>query len=115
MVFMVKNMVTMQGISHFFHGFVLVKSPFPLTNGFKQMLQRGLEMSTLETSYVSNVSWYFLVMFGLRAFFCLSIGDTSPETLESTALRSSVESSVSVLVGRVVLMSTCRYIMIRCS
>ena len=35
-------------------------------------------------SYVSNVSWYFLVMFGLRAFFCLDIGDPSPKTLEST-------------------------------
>ena len=82
MVFMVQNMVMMQGISHFFLGFVLVKFLFPLTNGFKQMFQRGLDLSTLETSYVSNVSWYFLVMFGLRAFFCLAIGDPSPETLE---------------------------------
>ena len=31
------------------------------------------------------------------------------------ALCSSVEISVSVLVGRVVLMSTCSYIMIRCT
>jgi len=84
MVFMVQNMVMMQGISHFFHGFVLVKVPFPLTNGFKQMFQRGLDLSTLETSYVSSVSWYFLVMFGLRAFFRLAIGDPSTETLEST-------------------------------
>jgi len=37
MVFMVQNMVMMQGISHFFKGFVLVKVPFPLTNGFKMM------------------------------------------------------------------------------
>ena len=71
----------MQGISHFFHGFVPVKVLFPLMNGFKQIFQRGLDLSTLETSYVSNVSWYFLVMFGLRAFSLLEIGDPSPKTL----------------------------------
>ena len=84
MVCMVRNMVTMQGISHFFHGFVLVKVLFPLTNGFKKMFQQGPDLSNLEMSYVSNVSWYFLVMFGLRAFFSLYIGDPSSENLEST-------------------------------
>ena len=83
MVFMVQNMVMMQGISHFFLGFFIVKILFPLTNGFKQMFQRGLDLFTLETSYVSNVSWYFLVMFVLHAFFCLAIGDPSLKTLES--------------------------------
>ena len=83
MVFMLQNMVMMQGISHFFLGFILFKVLFPLTNGLKQILQRGLDLSTLKTSYVSNVSWYFLVMFGLHAFFRLAIGDPSPKTLES--------------------------------
>ena len=81
MVFVVQNMVMMLGISHFFLGFILVKVLFPLKNGFKQIFQRGLDLSTLETSYVSNVSWYFLVMFGLHAFFLLAIGDTSPNAL----------------------------------
>lgn len=82
-VFMVQNMVMMQGISFFFQGYVLLKVPFPLTNGFKMMFQRGLDLSTLDTSYVSSVSWYFLVMFGLRAFFRLAIGDLNQETQES--------------------------------
>ena len=81
---MVQNMVMKQVISHFFYGFVLVKVPFPLTLGPKQMFQRGLDLSTLETCYVSSVSWYFLVMFGLCAFFRMAISDPSPETLEST-------------------------------
>lgn len=72
-VFMIQNMVMMQGIAYFFQGYVLVKVPLPLTMGFKMMFQRGLDLSTLETSYVSSVSWYFLVMFGLRAFFRLVI------------------------------------------
>jgi len=67
--FMVQNMVMMQGIQHFFSGYVLLKVPFPLTKGFKSMFQRGIDLPTLDVSYVSSVSWYFLVMFGLRGFF----------------------------------------------
>lgn len=95
MVFMVQNMVMMQGISHFFKGFVLVKVPFSLTNGFKMMFQRGLDLSTLETSYVSSVSWYFLVMFGLRAFFRLAIGDVPQEVQEASFVQHSLGTLVN--------------------
>eukprot|EP00547_Thalassionema_nitzschioides_P005693 CAMPEP_0194216662 /NCGR_PEP_ID=MMETSP0156-20130528/19455_1 /TAXON_ID=33649 /ORGANISM="Thalassionema nitzschioides, Strain L26-B" /LENGTH=300 /DNA_ID=CAMNT_0038945487 /DNA_START=78 /DNA_END=980 /DNA_ORIENTATION=+ len=92
MVFMVQNMVMMQGISHFFQGFILLKVPFPLTRGFKMMFQRGLGefTSNLDTSYVSSVSWYFLVMFGLRGFFRMVIGNPSQEQIESNQLQSSL-------------------------
>lgn len=87
MAFMVQNMVMMQGIQHFFSGFILLKVPFPLTAGFKQMFQRGLfELPTLDTSYVSSVSWYFLVMFGLRSFFKLAIGDPTMEVREQQVM-----------------------------
>ena len=56
MLFMVQNMVMMQGISHFFLGFAIVEVLFPLTNGFNKMFQRGLDLSTPKTSYLSNVS-----------------------------------------------------------
>ena len=63
MVSMVQNMVMMQGIQYFFSGFILLKVPFALTVGFKQMFQRGLEgLTNLDTSYVSSVSLYFLFM-----------------------------------------------------
>lgn len=93
MAFMIQNMVMMQGISHFFKGFVLLKVPFPLTNGFKMMFQRGLDLTTLETSYVSSVSWYFLVMFGLRAFFRLVIGEPKAEVIRSQQIQHSLGSS----------------------
>jgi len=97
MVGMVQNMVMMQGISHFFRGFVLLKVPFPLTNGFKGMFQRGLELQTLDTSYVSSVSWYFLVMYGLRGFFRLVMSDSSGESIDmmcSNEVQASLGNSV---------------------
>lgn len=33
--------------------------------------------STLDVSYVSSVSWYFLVMFGMRGFLSLILGEQS--------------------------------------
>mmetsp|Transcript_24312 Transcript_24312/g.29678 ORF Transcript_24312/g.29678 Transcript_24312/m.29678 type:complete len:285 (-) Transcript_24312:316-1170(-) len=74
MTMMVPNMVMMGWISFFFSGFVLVKIPFTLTEGFKEMLQRGVSLSTLDVSYVSSLSWYFLVMFGMRGLFTLILG-----------------------------------------
>jgi len=88
-------MVMMNGISYFFKGYVLVKIPFPLTQGFKGMFQRGLELQTLDTSYVSSVSWYFLVMFGLRGFFRLVIGDPTQEQVESTMLQQQLGTSTT--------------------
>lgn len=80
-------MVMMQGIQHFFSGFILLKVPFPLTSGFKQMFQRGMEsLVDLEPSYVSSASWYFLVMYGLRSFFQLAIGDPPLEQREQEIL-----------------------------
>jgi len=101
-VFMVQNMVMMQAISYFFQGYVLVKVPLPLTMGFKMMFQRGLDLSTLETSYVSSVSWYFLVMFGLRAFFRLVIegnnggsGGMPQEQMESMMVQGELGITMS--------------------
>jgi len=83
MVGMVQNMVMMQGIQFFFSGFILLKVPFSLTMGFKQMFQRGMEgLVNLDTSYVSSISLYFLFMYGLRAFFRLVMGTPTLETQE---------------------------------
>ena len=36
-----------------------------------------LDDSTLDVSYVSSVSWYFLVSFGMRGFLSLVLGEMS--------------------------------------
>lgn len=91
MFFMVQNMVMMQGIQHFFSGFILLKVPFPLTVGFKHMFQKGIhEMSDLEPSYVSSISWYFLLMYGLGSFFKLIRSMPPLEQKEYDALQEKL-------------------------
>jgi len=70
----IPQMVLMGWISFFFHGFVMIKLPFPLTLGFKSMLQRGIETPDMDVRWVSSLSWYFLNLFGLNGLFTLILG-----------------------------------------
>jgi hypothetical protein len=72
------QMGMMQFSEMFFAGFVLVKIPFALTASFKGMLQRGIELSTLDASYVSATSWMFLVAFGVKDLQRLFSFDDGP-------------------------------------
>jgi hypothetical protein len=80
--FIVPNMIMMNIIQQFFQGFVLVKIPFPLTNRFKSMLQRGVDLTTLDATYTSSLSWYFLLMFGLRGVIKLLLGEEDSRALD---------------------------------
>merc|ERR1711963_625421 len=62
MVFIVIQGGLAYWVSHLFSGFLVAKTPFPSTFQFKSMLQRGVEVSSLEAGYVSSLCWYVFVM-----------------------------------------------------
>jgi len=51
-----------------------VKLPFPLTLGFKSMLQRGIQTPDMDVRWVSSLSWYFLNFFGLNGLYRIILG-----------------------------------------
>lgn len=58
---------------------ITAKLPFPLTQTFRTMLQRGVELNTLDVSYVSSLSWYFLTLFGLGGLNSIVLGEATSE------------------------------------
>ncbi|GIL50129.1 hypothetical protein Vafri_6437 [Volvox africanus] len=58
-------------VNFFFQGFVIGKVPFPLSPRFKPMLQRGIDLVSLDVSYFTSLSYYILLLFGLRGAFSL--------------------------------------------
>lgn len=89
MAMMVPQMAMMGLVNHFFSGFVLGKMPFPLTPSFKGMLQRGVALTTLDTAYVTSMSWYFLVMFGMRGLHTLVLG-AGAETTDTAMMQQQM-------------------------
>jgi len=89
MVMMVPQMVIMGWINFFFQGFVLIKLPFPLTLGFKSMLQRGIETPDMDVRWVSSLSWYFLNFFGLNGLYRLILGSDNSAADSSQTMMAS--------------------------
>jgi len=72
---MLPNFAMMTFVGWFFSGFVCLKLPFPMPSHSSSMLQRGVDLSSLDITYVSSLSWYFLVMFGLNGIYSLILGE----------------------------------------
>ncbi len=79
MTMIVPNLVMMPTVSYFFSGFLTARVPFSLTPKFKTMFQRGVEVTSLDVSYVSSLSWYFMLFMGLRGVFSLILGPVFPQ------------------------------------
>lgn len=62
MFFMVSQSLLMYWVTHLFSGFLVAKTPFQLTFQFKGMLQRGVDVQSLEPGYVSSMCFYIFVM-----------------------------------------------------
>lgn len=95
MTFMIPNFAMMAFVNFFFSGFVCLKVPFPMpSTRFKLMLQRGVDLTSLDVSYVSSLCLYFLVTFGLNGFYKLILGENDLDNMMG-------QMGVSVIGSRV--------------
>ncbi|WPK23547.1 hypothetical protein PUMCH_000788 [Australozyma saopauloensis] len=62
-------------VNFFFSDSIVMKLPFPLTSGFKAMLQSGVNTPDLDVRYVSAISWYFVNLVGLRPVYSFIMSD----------------------------------------
>jgi len=90
MVMIVPQIAMMGWVSYFFTGFVVGKIPFPLTDRFKGMLQRGVELHGLDVGYVSSLSLYFMMFFGLRGIQQLLLGE-NPDTDDAKVMQQQMQ------------------------
>lgn len=109
LVQMVPQMLTMAWVNFFFSGFIVARVPFPLTQRFRGMLQRGVDLPSLDVTYVSSLSWYFLIVFGLSGVLQLVLGEA---TVNDTALMQQqmamVRSHCALLRVRSPRLTRCR-------
>lgn len=73
----VPQTLIMAWVNFFFAESIVMKLPFPLTNGFKSMLQSGVNTPDLNVRYVSAISWYFVNLFGLKPVYSFIMSDPS--------------------------------------
>ncbi|PHJ25247.1 membrane protein [Cystoisospora suis] len=68
-------------INYLFSDFLVAKMPFPLTYRFKSMLQRGIDLPSLDVTYVSSLSWYFLIMLSSSGliFLCSALWSSTEQ------------------------------------
>lgn len=80
---LVPQIVMGTAVSFFFSGFVMGKIPFSLSPRFRPMLQRGVDLSTLDVSYFTSLSYYFALLFACRGPFSLVFRE---QTLDETEM-----------------------------
>ena len=68
-------------ISHFFSGFLVGKVPFPLTQKFREMLQSGVSVASLDVQYISTLSLYFLSFFGFNTFYKILLSEQEDDAM----------------------------------
>lgn len=62
----ISNIGFMMWVNSFFAGFLLVRLPFSVSETFRPLVQRDVQLQPFDCSYVSSLSWYFISFFGLR-------------------------------------------------
>jgi hypothetical protein len=81
----VPNIAMMSVVTSIYSGFVIAKFPFPASNRFKGMVQRGVDIDDLDGSYATSMSLYFLISFGLQGILQLLLGQNEGDEAQLMA------------------------------
>ncbi|XP_063934769.1 ER membrane protein complex subunit 3-like [Zophobas morio] len=92
MQLMITQIILYNWVNYFFYGFLTTKVPFPLTLSFKTMTQSGVELETLDASWISSFSWYILNMSGTRGLITLILEDETTSD-DFTLMQSHLKES----------------------
>lgn len=74
-------------VNYFFRGFILGKLPFSLSPKFRGMLQSGIDLPSLEVTYLSSLSYYMLLLFGSRGILTLFFQDVVNDAAMATQMQ----------------------------
>ncbi|KAL7714366.1 ER membrane protein complex subunit 3 [Entamoeba marina] len=89
-IMMITNVGLMTWINAMFDGFIVLKTPFPLSYRFKLLTQQGLGGMNIDVSYVSSLGWYLLVLFGGK--YILQLFDSKASSMTDMAQMTGVPS-----------------------
>eukprot|EP01013_Petalomonas_cantuscygni_P037736 TRINITY_DN6861_c0_g1_i1.p1 TRINITY_DN6861_c0_g1~~TRINITY_DN6861_c0_g1_i1.p1 ORF type:complete len:289 (-),score=52.61 TRINITY_DN6861_c0_g1_i1:768-1535(-) len=69
------HILMMMFVNAFFSGFVLARVPFAVHSRLKPLFSREVDLPSLSSSYITSLSLYMLLMFGLRGVYSLTLDD----------------------------------------
>lgn len=84
-------------VSFFFSGFVMGRVPFSLSPRFRPMVQRGVDLASLDVAYFTSLSYYIMLLFASRGPFSLFFREDTVD--ETEALRRQMNPMAAAAGG----------------
>jgi len=84
-------------VSFFFSGFVMGKVPFSLSPRFRPMVQRGVDLASLDVAYFTSLSYYIMLLFASRGPFSLFFREDTVD--ETEAMRRQLNPAMAATGG----------------
>lgn len=84
-------------VSFFFSGFVMGRVPFSLSPRFRPMVQRGVDLASLDVAYFTSLSYYIMLLFASRGPFSLFFREDTVD--ETEAMRRQLNPAMGATGG----------------